>query len=345
MQVQTRVDVFEDIFLVFLGLGTLVGVVVIAYTLYNAYKYRDSGEVDDDEDLPTLGELPTGGKGGKKLFLSFGLSAIIVISLVIWTYGMLLYVEDGPDNNPEDAIEMDIEGWAFGWDFYYDNGIETTNDMVIPADEPIWIEVTSTDVWHTFGISDLRVKADSIPGEYDDTWFVAEEPGEHVAECFELCGVGHSGMDADVTVLPQEEYEQWVDDQLTLTITLEDENEERVTDGFEVALEHQENDEFEDDLSFTYADDEFENGSITIGEIEQGGPYDVTISSTDDEFDEVEDTIDFTGPTDETFTLELSDGEDDNDEDEETDDDTDDEETDDESADDEEQSDDGGDDE
>ena len=311
MQVRTRVDVFEEIFLYFLALGTLVGIVVISYVLYNAYKYRDTGERKGDENLPSVGELPTGGKGGKKLFVSFGLSAIIVISLVIWTYGMLLYVEDGPDQGPEEAIEIDVEGWAFGWDFYYENGVETS-ELVIPADEPIWIEVTSRDVWHTFGISDLRVKADAIPGEVDETWFMAEETGDYTAECFELCGQGHSGMNADVRVVSQDEYDQWMDEQLTLEITLEDGNEEPVTEGFELTLEHQNNSEFEEDLSFTYTADseEFENGTLNITDIEQGGPYDVTITPQDGQFEEVEDTISFDGPTSETFTLESPEGDD-----------------------------------
>ncbi len=314
LEVQTRIDVFEEIFLVFLGLGTLVGVVVIAYTLYNAYKYRDTEGAGAADDTPTLGELPTGGQGGKKLFLSFGLSAIIVISLVIWTYGMLLYVEDGPEDNPDSALEVEVEGFAFGWNYYYDNGLEPS-DLVIPAEETIWLEVTSDDVWHTYGISDLRVKADSIPGETDETWFVADEPGEHVAECFELCGPGHSGMDGDVEVLEPEEYEAWVDEQLTMSITLEDEDEDPVTEGFELTLEHQDNDEFDEDYSFTFSDDEFDNGSITIDDIEQGGDYDVTISPTDEQFEELEDTISFTGPVDETFTLEGLTTEDDTDDD------------------------------
>lgn len=311
MQVQTRVDVFESIFLVFLGLGTLVGVVVVAYTLYNAYKYRDDGEpAADDEELPTLGELPTGGKGGKKLFLSFGISAIIVISLVVWTYGMLLYVEDGPDNNPEDAIEIDVEGFAFGWAYTYENGIES-NELVVPAEEPIWIDVTSRDVWHTFGITDLRVKADAIPGENHETWFMADEPGEYTAECFELCGFGHSGMTSDVTVMERADYEAWVDEQLTLTITLEDQDEQPVTEDFEVELEHQDNAEFDEDLSATLGPEDFENGTVEIGDFEQGGTYDVVITS--DQYEDVEDTISFTGPTDETFTLEDPDAADDED--------------------------------
>ncbi|MEY7849735.1 cytochrome c oxidase subunit II [Natrarchaeobius sp. A-rgal3] len=318
MQVQTRVEVFEMIFLVFLALGTLVGAVVIAYTLYNAYKYRDEGEPSDDDDVPTLGELPTGGTGGKKLFVSFGLSAIIVISLVVWTYGWLLYVEDGPQEAPEDAIEVDVEGWAFDWGFTYDNGVETNSlgeGMVVPADRPVWIEVTATDVWHTFGISELKVKADAIPGEVEETWFIAEEPGDYTAECFELCGPGHTDMDSDVTVLPQDEFDQWMDEQLTLTITLVDGEEEPVTDGFELSIEHQENAEFEQDLSATLGPEDFEDGTVELGDFEQGGTYDVTITPTDDEFEEIEDTIDFTGPTDETYELEDPDAEDDDDND------------------------------
>ncbi|GAB3673692.1 cytochrome c oxidase subunit II [Halopiger thermotolerans] len=303
----TRVDVFEGIFLVFLGLGTLVGIVVVSYILYNAYKYRDTGEVGDDENLPSVGELPTGGKGGKKLFLSFGLSAIIVISLVVWTYGMLLYVEDGPDQ-PEEAIEIEVEGYAFGWDFYYDNGIETGSfgeGLVVPADQPIWIETTSRDVWHTFGIPELRVKSDAIPGEVDETWFMADNPGNHTAKCYELCGPGHSRMTAPVTVLEPSAYEEWKNEQLTATITLEDANETPVTEGFEVTLEHQNNSEYDADLSHTFTPDseEFDNGTITVT-LERGGQYDLTISPTDGQFEPVEETIDVSGPVEETYTLE-----------------------------------------
>ena len=39
---RTPADVFDNLYLVFLVLGTLVGVVVISYTVYNAYKYRPS---------------------------------------------------------------------------------------------------------------------------------------------------------------------------------------------------------------------------------------------------------------------------------------------------------------
>lgn len=210
----TQVQLFEEIFLVFLILGTIVGVVVVTYTLYNAYKYRDRGtEMDDGIERPILGELPTGEGGGRKLFISFALSAIIVIALIAWTYGALLYVEAGPtEQGTEDNLDVDVVGYQFGWAFEYPNGYEQENELRVPADRVVTLTVTAEDVWHSFGIPDLRVKADAIPGQTTQTWFVAEEPGEYEAWCFELCGVGHSQMRADVIVMEPNEFEEWYDD-------------------------------------------------------------------------------------------------------------------------------------
>jgi len=211
----TRVDVFSQVYWVFLVLGTLVGIVVIAYMLYNAYKYRDDGTRDAkaDEDRPELGELPEGGGKGRKLFLSFGLSAIIVVSLVAWTYFMLLYVEDGgggaqAEVQGQEALEVDVVGFRFGWRYVYPNGHETTT-LRVPEDRRVRLNVTSEDVFHNFGIPAFRVKSDAIPGQTTESWFVAEETGTYEAKCYELCGAGHSAMVTDVEVMNQSAYEEW----------------------------------------------------------------------------------------------------------------------------------------
>lgn len=256
----TRVDVFDEVFLVFLGLGTIVGIVVIAYLLQKAYKYREANGTDDEDvSRPTLGELPRGSdKGGRKLFLSFIISAVIVVSLIAWTYGLLLYVEGGyAQEYDDDAVDVHVSGRSFLWVFTYQdddrlpaNEVENLIDehgeeavlqalreddleslksnvqrdlvvrgnLRVPVDHPVELEVTAptSDVWHNFGITELRVKADAIPGETTETWFVAEEEtpedDPHLAECFELCGTGHGAMVADVHVDSQTEFEQWYDE-------------------------------------------------------------------------------------------------------------------------------------
>jgi len=213
----TRINVFETIYWVFLVLGTLVGVVVIGYMVYNAWKYRADGTRDGtDEDRPQLGELPEGGGKGRKLFLSFTLSAIIVISLVVWTYAWLLYVEQGAsaendvvrDGNETDPVVIDVTGEQFSWIYEYPDG-HTTRTLTVPKDRQVLLRVTSSDTIHTFGIPAFRVKTDAIKGEVADTWFVADETGNYTAKCYELCGSGHSYMTSRVHVVTQAEYEQW----------------------------------------------------------------------------------------------------------------------------------------
>ena len=205
----SRVNVFQQIYWVFLILGTIVGVIVIGYMLYNAYKYRAGRDgADDGYEGPQLGEIPQGGGGGKKLFLSFSLSAIVVISLIIWTYGTLLYVENAPAQE-QDELTVEVVGSQFAWQFNYENGRSTNNELRVPADRMVKLRVTSADVFHNFGVTELRVKSDAMPGQYTETWFIAEETGEYTARCYELCGAGHSLMTAQVIVMEPSAFDDW----------------------------------------------------------------------------------------------------------------------------------------
>lgn len=207
---RTPEEQFGLIFIVFTSLGTLVGIVVIGYTLLNAYKYRDGTGKGDKADVtrPTLGEIPSGSGGGKKLFVSFSLSAIIVLGLIIWTYSALLYVENKPDEREPD-LTVEVVGQQFSWEFIYPNGHTEVNELVVPEDSMIGTEVRTADVFHNFGVPEFRVKADAMPGHTTETWFVTEEPETVSAHCYELCGAGHSRMDAVVNVTDQETFEEW----------------------------------------------------------------------------------------------------------------------------------------
>lgn len=210
---QPREDIFGQVFTVFLALGTVVFIVVTVYMVYSAYKYRHGSEHSKkapEDERPVLGEVPAGGGGGKKLALSFTLSAIIVLSLIIWTYGLLLHVETGAaQTEAADKVEVEVEGYQFGWDFTYENGHTTTNTLRVPQGTVVELRVTSQDVFHAIGSPPLRFKADAIPGQYTDTWFIAEETGTYQAQCYELCGAGHSYMTAEIIVMEPQAYQDW----------------------------------------------------------------------------------------------------------------------------------------
>lgn len=203
----TRAEVFQQIFSVFLVLGVLVGVVVIGYMVYNGYKYRD-GNGSHEFTPPTLGELPSESEGGRKLAYSFSLSAIIVILLILWTYGTLLYIEGDSSAEHPDALEVEVVGSQFSWTFVYPNGHES-DTLRVPQGKEVKLTVTSSDVFHTFGVPELRVKTDAIPGQKTDTWFIGDKQGTYEARCFELCGSAHSYMTAEVVVMEPNKYREW----------------------------------------------------------------------------------------------------------------------------------------
>jgi cytochrome c oxidase subunit 2 len=210
---RTPVDVFSSIFTVFLILGTLVGIVVIGYALYNAYVYRENGEKADEAAdskkvvRPTLGELPKGSGGGKKLFVSFGISAVIVLSLIVWTYSALLFVEDTPQG--DESLEIDVIGGQFSWTFEYPNGYSEVDTLRVPRGATVKLNVTSRDVMHNIGIPEFRTKTDAIPGQTTTAWFTPYRTGTFEAVCYELCGAGHSQMRSDVIVMDPDDYQEW----------------------------------------------------------------------------------------------------------------------------------------
>jgi cytochrome c oxidase subunit 2 len=73
--------------------------------------------------------------------------------------------------------------------------------------------ITSRDVIHSFYVPELRVKQDALPGRYTQTWFNADRPGRYQIFCAEYCGLSHSGMLAELVVLPGPAFDQWIADQ------------------------------------------------------------------------------------------------------------------------------------
>lgn len=252
---ENPVAIFDTLYTAFLVLGTLVGVVVISYLLYNAWTYRsgdstqdgqyDIEETHDDESVarPHLGEVPTGvGKaGGKKLFVSFAISAVAVLLLITFAYWNLLLVEGTPDDAND--IEVDVVANTYDYTYDYPGGAET-NTLYVPTDRVVTLNVTSChspgtldrgeysgdqidnmecpnvsageventgNVWHSWTSPDLRASGDAIPGQYTETWFVADEPDTYRVACRELCGAGHSSMNFEegVVALEDEAFEDW----------------------------------------------------------------------------------------------------------------------------------------
>ena len=85
------------------------------------------------------------------------------------------------------------------------------NPMVVPVGKTVRIIVTSTDVIHSWTIPSFGSKIDAVPGRLNEDWFNVEAPGVYYGQCSELCGKDHAFMPIMVRVVPDAEFNAWVD--------------------------------------------------------------------------------------------------------------------------------------
>jgi cytochrome c oxidase subunit 2 len=123
---------------------------------------------------------------------------------------------------PANAIHMGVLGKQFEWQMSYagadgklgtDDDFTVRNQLHIPVNHPIAIELSAEDVIHSFFVPEFRVKQDAVPGMHITAWFQATKTGEFEIGCAELCGMGHYRMRARVFVHTPEEYQAWLTQQ------------------------------------------------------------------------------------------------------------------------------------
>ncbi|MBU1342990.1 MAG: cytochrome c oxidase subunit II [Proteobacteria bacterium] len=132
-----------------------------------------------------------------------------VIALSMFISGWKSYT--GLRTVPKGALEIEVTAQSFSWLFYYPNEKETENEIVVPVNKPVKLNITSADVIHSLFIPAFRVKVDAVNGMHTYAWFLPEKQGEYFFQCTEFCGAGHSDMTGVIRVVSQEEYDEWIE--------------------------------------------------------------------------------------------------------------------------------------
>ena len=84
------------------------------------------------------------------------------------------------------------------------------NPLVVPADENIEVDVTSTDVIHSWFISAFGVQEYAVIGRINKSWFNIVRPGTYYGECNQICGINHSRMPIEVVAMTSDGFQQWL---------------------------------------------------------------------------------------------------------------------------------------
>ncbi len=134
----------------------------------------------------------------------------VILVVIIFYFGISNYIDIRTP--PENANEVQVVAFQWGWKFQYPNGMEDSQLHVV-AREPTRLVMRSEDVIHSLYVPAFRMKMDVVPGRYNKMWFTPTEPGEHHLFCAEYCGTGHSTtMRSRVIVHERADYEKWLEE-------------------------------------------------------------------------------------------------------------------------------------
>ena len=80
--------------------------------------------------------------------------------------------------------------------------------VVVPANTPVRLRLTSPDVTHGFIIAETNANAMIVPGFISEVHTKFKRTGDYKMPCHEFCGFGHHGMWAQVRVVPADRFRE-----------------------------------------------------------------------------------------------------------------------------------------
>jgi cytochrome c oxidase subunit 2 len=201
-----------------LGVITLISLFVLALLAYTCWRFRE-----DRNPVPS--------KQSHNTALEVVWTAVPVLILVIIAVPSfkLLYFQDVL---PKTELTVKAIGKQWLWSYEYpDNGnftfdalmleeeelkdgqkrlLETDNVVVLPAGTHVRLQVTASDVLHSWTVPAFGVKIDAVPGRLNEVWLYVNEPGTYYGQCSELCGLRHGFMPIAVKAVSRPEFDAWV---------------------------------------------------------------------------------------------------------------------------------------
>lgn len=194
----------------------IVGVLVWALMFYVMARYRRRS--DDEIPVQTRYNLPL------EIFYTFVPLVMVVVFFAHTVKAQNEVLE--PVDNPDHVI--DVVGQQWSWTFNYtDEDVASGQNvyesgtgsyvptLVLPEGESVQFNLHSPDVIHSFWITGFLMKMDIVPGKVNQMWLTPTKEGSYRGKCAELCGVYHSRMLFDVEVVSPEEYDAYLEDQIS----------------------------------------------------------------------------------------------------------------------------------
>ena len=196
-----------------------LAVTLVMWALIAWVFYRRRGSLE--------AHAPIDATGGHAWIAIGGLAVPLLVLSVLFVLGMNL-LADYPIHGMHGGMAGDMEammkpeiritGHQWWWEIQYlsdDASMQftTANEIHLPTDRPVNIEVITADVMHSFWIPALHGKVDLIPGHKNYIRIETAKAGSFIGQCAEFCGAQHAHMRLLAVAQPPDDYQAWLNAQ------------------------------------------------------------------------------------------------------------------------------------
>ncbi len=192
-----------NLFILTLGIGVAVIVLVAALVITAWVRYRRRGDADNSEPEQIMGHV--------KLETAWTIAPALLLA-VLFVLTMSSIRAADPAVTANDHPDLTLIGHQWWWEVRYPTAtgiITTANEIHLPAGQSMLMALQSADVIHDFWVPELSRKMDLNPDGPNFLWLQAAQPGVYAGACAEYCGTQHAWMRIRVVVQPPAEFAAW----------------------------------------------------------------------------------------------------------------------------------------
>jgi cytochrome c oxidase subunit 2 len=200
-------DQIDALFWIGFVVSTIAIVAINAGLIYVLRRYRAG-----------RGTEPRQETGGRHTQLRVG--AVLTIFAAAIFVVSLIYTEkarETPATGPaglqvshSEPLRISATGQQWLWRYDYPDDAFSFYRLVVPVDTTVELDLSSTDVVHTWDVPELAGKSDAVPGKVNRVVFRADQEGTYGGQSATLSGQGYAAMRTEVEVVSPDAYEAFL---------------------------------------------------------------------------------------------------------------------------------------
>jgi cytochrome c oxidase subunit II len=226
-------DSSSTLYKLILAVAIVVFLLVEVLLFYSLFKYR-----------ARKGAVAAQIRGNTRLEIGWTVgAALILVVLATFTFIKLGSINNPPNSGPDGlqlangtlvasgpsknlppdgkSLNICVNGQQYVWRYTYAQNCDsaplnspfTYEELVVPTQTTVTLDINAQDVAHSWWIPKLGGKFDAVPGYTNHTWFKIPARFDGTVfrgQCAELCGRNHANMIAQVQAMSPDKFEAYL---------------------------------------------------------------------------------------------------------------------------------------